>query len=587
MNANLEIQSPPHSIASEQAVLGALMLDNDALPKVAEILNSADFYRADHRLIFRTIEALHEAAKPFDAVVLSEIIAASEAVEEAPGLTYMAEITRDTPTAANVLSYAEAVAEKARRRRLLAMSSELVEAVTHSDQDSAEIASRISARMEIMAKPSANRKTIETLTLAEIKPQRINWLWYGRIPCGKVTLFVGDPGLAKSLMLIGIGAAVTRGAPWPCGEGLALQGDVLLASAEDDDADTIRPRAEAAGADLTRFHVMKFVKDRDSTGKPIKRGWTMGDVEALESKLRALPNCKLVIIDPISAFLSGTDSHKNSDIRELLSPLAELAGRHGVAVVCISHLNKSQGAAIYRTSGSLAFVAAARAVYVVAKDKESPSRRLVLPIKANLGPDATGLAYSIAVVDSDVGFQPVIEWEADVVRTTADEALRAPTVDDGAESEGSTALDSAIDFLKKELADGAVSQKQIKADADQAGCSWATVRRAKDALGVKPEKLSFDGGWNWRLPDKDDEANMLKDAQCSRALSSEHLRKNEHLRANPQDAQKPLDAHTHTHKGREHLRDEHLRDDLPAPSEAELAREAKEAASSDPDTEQF
>ena len=85
---------------------------------------------------------------------------------------------------------------------------------------------------------------------------------------------------------------------------------------------------------------------------------------------------RLVVIDPITAYLGGTDSHRNADMRALLAPLAELAARHVVAVVAVSHLNKNaKNPAMYRTTGSLAFVAAARAAWAVAKDQDNPDRR--------------------------------------------------------------------------------------------------------------------------------------------------------------------------------------------------------------------
>ena len=88
--------------------------------------------------------------------------------------------------------------------------------------------------------------------------------------------------------------------------------------------------------------------------------------------------------------LGGTDSHNNADIRALLTPLAAMASKRKVAIVVVTHLNKSsQANALYRASGSLAFVAAARAVFSVVKDPDDPDRRLFLPIKNNLGDDQT------------------------------------------------------------------------------------------------------------------------------------------------------------------------------------------------------
>ena len=357
---------------------------------------------------------------------------------------------------------------------------------------------------------------IVTRRLSEITPQRLEWLWRGHFPLGKLSLLSGDPGLGKSLVTLALAATVSRGAPWPIpGDGNAPLGDVLLISAEDDAADTIRPRLEAVGADLHRVHIVDGVPAVDNSGRPYTRTWTLADLPELDAKLAELPECRLLIIDPVSAYLAGTDSHKNADVRSLLAPLTELAGHHRVAIVAVSHLNKSAGPAMYRTTGSLAFVAAARAVYAVTKDKEDPSRRFVLPIKANLAPDNGGLAYCVAVVDG----QPVVEWERAPVVVDVDEAIsRDQTGGDHTER------DNAAGWLRDLLADGPMAANEVKAQAKDAGYAWATVRRAKYALGIKPTKTRFGGGWEWIIPPKvltkDEDAHQKK---VSTLGEGEHL----------------------------------------------------------------
>ena len=160
-------------------------------------------------------------------------------------------------------------------------------------------------------------------------------------------------------------------------------------SAEDDPADTIRPRLDAAGADLERCHMIGAVREADGR----VRGFSIAnDLARLEAALAEIADPALVIIDPITAYLGGTDSYKNADVRAVLAPLADLAARVGAAVVAVSHLRKSnEGAAILSVSGSLAFVAAARAAYLVIRDREAVGRNLLLPAKNNLGDDKTGI----------------------------------------------------------------------------------------------------------------------------------------------------------------------------------------------------
>lgn len=361
---------------------------------------------------------------------------------------------------------------------------------------------------------------VVTRCISEIPAEPLSWLWPGRIPLGKLTILSGDPGLGKSLMTLAVAAAVSRGSRWPCREGIALVADVVLVSAEDDPADTIRPRLEAAGADLGRVHILDAVEYTDENGDLHRRPWNFTDIEALEMRLVALPACRLVIVDPLSAYLAGTDSHKNADVRALLTPLAEMAARRRVTVLCVSHLNKSQGAAMYRTTGSLAFVAAARAVYVVAKDQNDAGRRLVVPIKCNLAKDSTGLAYTIGEIDG----APVIQWETEPVTITAEEAL---AVED---NEGRSQTDEAVDWLRKELATGPAKAADVQKQARLAGISDKSLRRARERLAIHPLKSEFAGGWTWALRE---DAQDTQDAQSQNVGTFEgegHLRQETRLK---------------------------------------------------------
>ena len=212
---------------------------------------------------------------------------------------------------------------------------------------------------------------------------------------------------------------------------------------------------------------------------------------------------RLVIVDPVTAYLGGTDSHKNSDIRGLLAPLSALAAKSEVAIVAVSHLNKNaSGPAMYRTMGSLAFVAAARAVFAVTKDKNDPDRRLVLPVKNNLGPDGSGLGYRLAA--GPEGGVPVVAWEADPVTVAVDDALRPD--DDGDEQ---SAKAEAVEWLADMLACGPLAAKEIKDRARGDGISPRTLDRAKSTLGVRAHRVGFgaDGCWQWALPGPDPPKN--------------------------------------------------------------------------------
>jgi putative DNA primase/helicase len=265
------------------------------------------------------------------------------------------------------------------------------------------------------------------------------------------------------------------------------------------------------------------------SGKP--RGFNLGDIIPLAGLLDDIDDCLLIVIDPISAYLAGTDSHKNSDIRALLTPLSQMAASRGVAIIAVSHLNKSQaGNALGRVTGSLAFVAAARAAYIVARDQDDQSKRLLLPIKNNLGNDRTGLSYRIA---EENGI-PYILWDREPVTISADDALAPVAANDTQRA----AKASAGEFLLQVLDTTPVKVTEIKTQAKAAGLSWITVRRAKDSLGVKSKKqVGVNGEWLWFMPLT---TKMLTraDTQLSTFDHVEHLCTGN----DPKGAQHPLDA---------------------------------------------
>ncbi len=369
------------------------------------------------------------------------------------------------------------------------------------------------------------------LRLSDVEPEPIEWVWPGRIAIGKLTLFAGDPGIGKSLITSDIAARVSKGLPWPDTPEAPEPGSVIMLSAEDDPADTIRPRLDAAGADVSKVHLLQAVSTiNESDGTRIERTFSLErDVAALGEVLASMPDARMVTIDPISAYLGKTDSHKNADIRGLLAPLAELAQRFRVAMVVITHLNKSAGPPMYRSMGSLAFVAAARMVWAVAKDPKDAANRLMLPVKCNIAKDSTGLSYRIVEVNG----APCLAWSPDPIDVAVDDVLAA-----GAEkkdTKGQQAIDEAADFLRQVLADGPVASKLIKAEAStNGGPSWATIRRAQVELGIVPKPDRFGKGaiWMWALPDPPEVRSCSPETVVAQSKDVGNYDESEHLQTN-------------------------------------------------------
>lgn len=329
--------------------------------------------------------------------------------------------------------------------------------------------------------------------MSDVQPRRLEWLWPDRIPLGKLTLLAGDPGLGKSYVTCDLAARVSRGMVWP-DDSTKRQpvGSVVMFNCEDGLEDTIRPRLDFAGADVSKIISIEGTTTVDpDSGEDRQRGFSLVvDLPRLEEVVRELTDCRLIVIDPVSAYCGETDSHKNADVRALLAPLAALAEKYHVAIVMITHLSKGTGTkSLYRAMGSMAFAAAARAVWHFAKDPDDESRRLMLPAKMNLAPDPTGLAYRIE--------NGGVHWEADPVRMTADDILaREAKERDGRANERK----EAEDWIRDYLAGRSVGSTQLKSDALEHGITSSTLRRALINVCGKPRKSSMDGPWMWSLP---------------------------------------------------------------------------------------
>jgi replicative DNA helicase len=122
------LKVPPHSIEAEQSVLGGLMLDNEAFDRVAELVVSQDFYTRTHKLIFEAMEKLVEDGHPIDLITISETLEKNNQLASIGGFAYLAEIAKNTPSAANIDAYAHIVRERAVVREMIGVANEIAEA---------------------------------------------------------------------------------------------------------------------------------------------------------------------------------------------------------------------------------------------------------------------------------------------------------------------------------------------------------------------------------------------------------------------------------------------------------------------------
>lgn len=332
--------------------------------------------------------------------------------------------------------------------------------------------------------------------LADVQPERLLWLWPGRLPAGKLVTLDGDPSLGKSTLSVTFAAHVSTGKPWPDGQPCTVGGVVLL-SAEDGLADTIRPRLDAAGGDPDRVHALTAVRAVDKDGVVINRPPTLADVAAIRHAIESHA-ARLLIVDVLMAYLPGrVDSHRDQDVRTVLHRVAEIADATGCTVLLLRHLNKTPGGSpLYRGGGSIGIIGAARAGYVVAPDPDAgddTERRVLACTKSNLAPMPPSLAYRlVSAPDSHVA---KVEWCGESTRGAAE--LLSTLAD-----EDRTECDDAAAWLDDYLIDngGAALARDIATAAKKHGISKTTLHRASTRLRVRKEKDGMRGPWTWRHP---------------------------------------------------------------------------------------
>jgi putative DNA primase/helicase len=342
---------------------------------------------------------------------------------------------------------------------------------------------------------------LAVIRAAHVQPKRVTWIWPGRIPAGKVTMFDGDPGLGKSTITVDLTARLTTASPMPDGHKPDKPMGVFLLSAEDGVEDTIVPRLKVAGANLNLVTIIDHVTDEGGS-RPVELPADLDRIEIYAASLLYgeegyTPG--LLVVDPVMAYLGGeVNAHRDQDVRRVLHRLKIMAEITGMGVLAVRHLNKMTGSsALYRGGGSIGLIGAARAGLLVGVDPEDEHRRILAVSKSNLAAKPPSLAYR--VVGEDLYDTAKVVWEG-TSDHTADDLLGRPVERAAPKQDGAEAL------LQEALAGGPRARAFLEQLAKRKGVSWRTVERAKAALEViverrgEPGKRGGGSYW-WRLPD--------------------------------------------------------------------------------------
>jgi replicative DNA helicase len=367
----LALKVPPHSIEAEQSLLGALLLDNQAFDRVADLVTAEDFYRDDHRRLWRHIAKLIEAGKPADVVTVSESIEASEDKDKTGGPAYLGALAQNTPSALNIRRYAELVRERAVQRRLAQVATSIAEdALNPAGKEVGQLLDEAESRIFQIAESGARRDQ----GLLEIKPvlakvfERIDHLYHRENPSdvtgvpsgytkidqmtsgmqpGDLIIVAARPSMGKTALALNIAehVAVDNGLPVAIfsmemsATQLAMR---MLGSIARVDQHKMR---------TGRLNDKEWGELSDAMGKLhetplfIDEG---GALTALEVRARArrlkrqYSKLGLIVIDYLQLMASTTQGeNRATEISEISRSLKAMAKELDVPVIALSQLNRA------------------------------------------------------------------------------------------------------------------------------------------------------------------------------------------------------------------------------------------------------
>jgi replicative DNA helicase len=365
------LRVPPHSVEAEQSLLGALLLDNEAFDRVADLVGADDFYRDDHRRIWRHIARLIEANRPADVVTVTESIEASEDKDKTGGAAYLGALAQNTPSALNIRRYAELVRERAVQRRLAQVATEIAEsALNPAGREVGQMLDEAESRIFQIAESGARRDQ----GLLDIKPvlakvfERIDHLYHRDNPSdvtgvptgyieldkktsglqpGDLVIIAGRPSMGKTALALNIAehVAVDNGLP------------VAIFSMEMSSTQlAMRMLGSIARVDQHKMRTGRLVDKEwsdlsEAMGKlhetPIYID-EAGALTALEVRARArrlkrqYSKLGLIVIDYLQ-LMSSTAQGENraTEISEISRSLKAMAKELDAPVVALSQLNRA------------------------------------------------------------------------------------------------------------------------------------------------------------------------------------------------------------------------------------------------------
>jgi replicative DNA helicase len=361
------VRLPPHSVESEQAVLGGLMLDAAAWDAVADIVQSADFYRRDHQLVFGAIAELVENRSPCDAITIFEALGRKGLADDVGGLAYLARLARDTPSAANVRAYAQIVRDHSLLRQLVTAGGEIASSALETQgRTPTELVEEAEQRVFAIAERGA-RNRVGFQSVKELLPQtidRIDMLHqnpgaFTGVPTGyseldrmttgfqrgDLVIIAARPSMGKTTLAINIAenAAIDRGMRVAIFsmEMSAEQITLRMISSLGRVAQGPLRTGQLSAEDWPRITTATEILSKANIYIDETPALTPTDMRARARRLKREKGLDLIVVDYLQLMqVAGTKENRTNEISEISRSLKALAKELHCPVIALSQLNR-------------------------------------------------------------------------------------------------------------------------------------------------------------------------------------------------------------------------------------------------------
>jgi hypothetical protein len=476
----------------ERHVLECVLLQPDLWPAIAN-LTPATFQRREDAEVFMAMHRLADVNKPIIVENVADLVDA----EYFQAFILNAPVPESRPK--NFSVYVENLRRESAIRYAGNEMDRMVTAIADGDGIDLEEIRKLAERMPA-AGQNGNSTAVRLRSYADIAKEHLEAMWKGYLPLGKLVHLAGESGHGKSPLSVDLAARISSGTNWPDGQPNTLgPRSVILLASEDDQSDTVRPRLELAGGDVSKvFDVVSSVTkgmDKQEILLALDR-----DLEQLLAQARTVRDLAAMFIDPLSNYLGAVQMRLEEEVRgRLLMPLAAAAAELKIMAMTIGHFNRREKGTspLHRIMGAAAFHGVARYIYLVGPDPDDDDKFAHVLVQAR-GGNAPALRYRTVAKpmtwDGKTSDVVQIEWRGTSEASSQDTVDPRQSSDKSAEEKAARQL---ADILKA----GRVPCVEAKQLLKDNGCDVEKLNwnRVHHRAGVGSKRFDGERYYSWYL----------------------------------------------------------------------------------------